>query len=134
MAAVRPLRTRLLRERGKCDICGHSPAHPWPNKPRECSALCLHEILNGPGRDKALDKPYALLCLCWACNSESVEDKAVWPQARQLAVLKRVAPQYYDLKAFNWLSNPNAPNRITAEEVETWRLSETSKYPPGTSL
>ena len=121
--AAKPARAALIAARGKCDICGHSPRRPWPAKPRECSQLCVHEIANGPHRQKALDKPFATLVLCWWCNGNVVTDKARWPQARQLAVLKRRAPQHYDLAAFNDLVNPRAPNRITPEEIEQWRIA-----------
>jgi hypothetical protein len=58
--------------------------------------------------------------LCAYCNLYEVEDKRKWPQARQLAVLMRKSPEDYDLAAFNYLVNPNAPNRITQEEVDAW--------------
>ena len=77
----------------------------------------MHEIANGPDRQKALDKPYATLVLCWRCNCEEVEDKQRWPQARQLSRLRARRPLDYDLAAFNRLVNPNAPRRITEEEV-----------------
>lgn len=113
----RPIRERLIAERGECDICGCSPAHPHRGRPAECSRLCCHEIANGPNRQKALDKPFAILVLCWFCNGSEVEDKAKWPQARQLALLQRVAPQHYDLAAFNALIG-RGPNRITQEDVD----------------
>lgn len=71
-------------------------------------------------RQKALDQPYALLVLCYYCNQHEVEDKARWPQARQLALLRRRNPADYDLAAFNYLVNPNAPNRITQEDVDQY--------------
>lgn len=80
----------------------------------------MHEIANGALRRKAWDKPYATLVVCWHCNGELM-DKGKWPQARQLAVLKEKAPDQYDLEAFNHLVNPNAPNRITQEEVDERR-------------
>lgn len=99
-------------------ICGHSPERPWRDKPRECSQLCCHEIANGPLRDKALDKPFAILVACWACNGGPLNDKKEWPEARQLAVLKRESPEDYDLVAYNRLVNERAPNRITPNEVD----------------
>jgi len=80
----------------------------------------VHEVANGPNREKALDKPYAILVLCTNCNHQEVEDKRKWPQARQLAVLLRSRPNDYDLVAFNRLVNPNAPNRITPDEVAAY--------------
>lgn len=117
---ARPVRTALLARHRRCMICGRSPVDPWRGLPRECSELCVHEIANGPHRQKALDKPYALLVLCWHCNAEAVEDKRQWPEARQLALLRALAPEDYDLVAYNALVNPRAPNRITEEEVSAW--------------
>jgi hypothetical protein len=82
--------------------------------------LCVHEIANGPLRQKALDKPYACLVLCWACNGEAVENKGEWPVDRQLAVLQACSPEDYDLVSFNYLVNPKAPNRIEQHEVDRW--------------
>lgn len=84
------------------------------------SQLCLHEILNGPLRDKVLDEPCALLVLCWHCNGSVVTDKRKWPVAKQLALLRRRAPDSYDLERFNWLRNPNAPRFVEEAEVNLW--------------
>ncbi|HDY64795.1 MAG TPA: hypothetical protein ENH84_01005 [Phycisphaerae bacterium] len=84
------------------------------------SQLCCHEIACGTHRQKALDKPYALLVLCWWCNGYVVTDKGAWPEARQLALLKRRSPEDYDLVAYNLLVNPRAPNRITEKEVDAY--------------
>lgn len=84
------------------------------------SELACHEIADGALRLKAVDKPYAILVLCSYCNCEAVKDSKEWPQSRQLAVLKEKSPERYDLKAFNFLVNPRAPNRITQEEVDQW--------------
>lgn len=79
--------------------------------------LCCHEIACGSHRQKALDKPFALLVLCSWCNCHVVTDKGKWPEARQLAVLKRRNPKDYDLDAYNTLIGLG-PSRITQEEVE----------------
>ena len=71
-------------------------------------------------RQQALDKPYAILVLCWGCNGEAVEDRAAWPEARQLALLQRLAPADYDLAAYNALVG-RGPNRITQEDVDQWK-------------
>ena len=81
------------------------------------AALCVHEIARGPLRQKALDKEYATLVVCGFCH-ELVGDKSQWPEARQLAVLKRSRPDDFDLAAYNALVNPRAPNRIAIEEVQ----------------
>ena len=97
-------RKELIASVGKCESCGTR------------RQLCCHEIAGGPDRQKALDKAYALLVLCWPCN-QSMEIRSVWPQARQLALMKASRPEQFDLVAFNYLVNPRAPNRITADEV-----------------
>lgn len=101
-------------------ICGHSPRRPWRDKPRQCSQLCGHEIANGPCRQAALDRPHSLLVLCWFCNSHVVTNKAVWPEPRQLCLLYVRAPEDFDLVQHNLLVRPQAPNRITMEEVLQW--------------
>ncbi len=124
------MRQRLLEKHEACLICGHSPARPWRDKPRELSQLAVHEIANGPLRQKALDKPYACLVLCWWCNGHVVVDKSKWPESRQLAVLYVKAPEDFDLAAYNALVNPRAPNRIEMSEVLAWLPSIASE--PGT--
>ena len=119
--AARPVREWLLARFDRCMICGHSGRFPHPGKPPECSRLSVHEIANGQNRQKSLNQPYALLVLCWYCNEAVVTDKSLWPQARQLAKLQEKNPEDYDLKAFNYLVNPRAPNRITQVEVDHWR-------------
>lgn len=99
-------------------VCGHSPRRPWPDKPLDCSTLCCHEIARGPLRQKALDKPYAILVVCAWCNEYQLHNRRTWPEARQLAVLKRRAPEDFDLEAYNRLVNDRAPLRITMEEVD----------------
>lgn len=101
-------------------ICGARPGVRNGRIP-QLNQLCCHEIANGPDRQKALDKPYAILVLCWHCNGSEVEDKSKWPQDRQLAVLKACSPEDFDLVAFNLLVNPRAPLRITHEEIDRWQ-------------
>lgn len=119
MDEVRQFRQDLTDSVGQCEICGASPSRPCRVMPA-MSRLCCHEIANGPSREKALDKHYALLVLCWKCNSTEVVDKSIWPQARQLALLRLRRPDHFDLTSFNTLVNPNAPMRITLEEVDQW--------------
>jgi hypothetical protein len=72
-------------------------------------------------RQEALDKPYAVLVTCAGCNCESMTDRSEWPESRQLSILKKSRPADYDLVAYNFLVNPNAPERITEEEVKKWQ-------------
>lgn len=84
--------------------------------------MCVHEIACGVHRQRALDKPYACLVLCWFCNGYVVTNKREWPESRQLAVLLRKAPKDFDLAAYNALVNPRAQNRLTIDEVLAWNL------------
>lgn len=117
---VKPIREALIAKAGRCMICGAHPASQNGRMPSH-NQLCVHEILNGPNRQKALDKPYACLVLCWHCNGSEVEDKAKWPVERQLAVLQAASPDDYDLVAINYLMNPKAPNRWTQSDVDRWK-------------
>lgn len=82
--------------------------------------LAVHEIANGPLRQQALDKPYAVLVACWPCNSMQMTDKKRWPEPRQLSLLLQSRPEDFDLAAYNYLLNPNAPYRITIDEVRSF--------------
>jgi hypothetical protein len=124
---AKPIRAALLSAAGKCEICGHSPRHPWRNKTIECSQLCVHEIARGPCRQRALDQLYAVLVVCGFCH-ELVGDKSKWPEARQLAVLRKRRPQDYELAAYLELTSPRAPLRIEPHEVEEW-LREDARKP-----
>jgi len=114
---AKPIRDDLIARVGECEICGASPSRPRRGVPGELSQLCCHEIANGPLREKALDKPYALLVLCWYCNGHEVVDKSEWPESRQLAVLAESRPEDFDLESFCYLINPRAPDRVTLDEV-----------------
>lgn len=115
--AVRETRRNLVREVGRCEICGHDPARVKPGN--VAWALHVHEIARGPNREKALDQRYAVLVLCWRCHVERVHGDEDWPEARQLAVLKRRRPEDYDLAAYNTLIG-RGPYRITEEGVAQW--------------
>lgn len=118
-AEAKPVRDRLIKEAGRCMICGSSPQrriHPIA----ELNQLCCHEVLGGPLRQKVLDEPCAILVLCWYCNQNEVEDKGAWPHARQLAVLQAKSPDNYDLARFCWLRNENAPKFVEQYEVDYW--------------
>ena len=120
---AKPVRDQLIAEVGRCEVCGHDPRHvrsgyiAWR---LGCQELACHEIANGPLRQKALDKRFALLVVCWLCNSEELTDRKRWPEARQLAWLKSSRPQDYNLAEYVRLKYPNSPGAITEEEVEEW--------------
>lgn len=117
---ARPLREALIRKHGECMVCGRGPGNPYRDRPIQCSQLCVHEIANGRNRARALDKPYACLVVCWYCNAGQLENKRLWPEARQLALLRLKSPGDYNLQAYNALVSPKSPKRITQEEVDRW--------------
>ena len=106
----REFRRKLIKRRGSCDTCGRE-AGPGEHPYLEC-----HEIARGPLRYRALDLAYAILVVCRACHAEI--HRASWTETEQLQVLKLSCPDDYDLAAYNNLVNPDAPNRITEEEVD----------------
>lgn len=114
MAEVREFREQLVAAIGRCEVCGLDPTRVKPGQ--IAWSISCHEIANGPDRDKALDKRFACLVVCWLCNSEELTNKAKWPQARQLALLKRRRHEDHDLAAFNALVG-YGPNRITDADV-----------------
>ena len=115
-----PVRKALIATVGKCEVCGASPKR-LIRQPAELNQLCVHEIARGPLRQKALDKPYACLVACFYCNQYLLHDRTEWPEARQLARLRKSRPDDYDLGAYNLLVNERAPNRITQDEVDTYQ-------------
>ena len=117
-AECREFRRAMVALIGRCEVCPYDPRTVRPGAIRW--ELCCHEILNGPLRQRCLDKPHSLLVCCWRCNSDVLTNKAAWPEARQLAVLRKSRPADYDLRAHNMLANPNAPYRITQAEVDAW--------------
>lgn len=118
--AAAGVRRSLVAEAGECMICAHSSKNPNPRLPIALSKLVAHEISNGPLRQKSLDKPFAILVICRYCNQYEVMDKARWPEARQLALLKLRSPDNYDLQAYLRHTNPRAMQRITPDEIEAF--------------
>jgi len=117
LADCRDWRKALVREVGRCELCGHDPRRVRPGG--IAWALHVHEIARGRNRQKALDKRYAVLVVCWRCHEERLSSRAAWPEARQLAALKRSRPFDYDLEAYNRLVS-RGPERITEAEVEAY--------------
>lgn len=118
-AEAKPFRDRLVAAVGECESCGCSPINRQGRMP-EMASLAVHEIASGPDRQKALDKPYAVLVLCWQCNSGAFQDRRLWPEARQLALLARRRPNDFDLTAYLELTSPRAMRRIEIHEVLEW--------------
>lgn len=119
VAECREFREQLKRDTGHCEICGYdSELVTWGEI---VWTLDVHEIARGAFRDKAMDKPYAVLVVCRRCHVvDGLPDPAEWPEARQLACLMASRLQDYDLVAYNRLVNPDAPRRITQTEVDAW--------------
>lgn len=115
-AEAKPFRDALIAQVGECENCGCSPSE----RMAELARLSVHEIADGTHRQKALDKPYAVLVLCWACNSGPFKDRSEWPEAKQLALLARKRPKDFNLQAYLELTSPRAPSRITIDEVLSW--------------
>ena len=118
-AEARPFRVALVQRVGRCEVCGHDPMRLRPGWIRW--ALAVHEIANGADRQKAMDKPYAVLVVCAKCHIEhlgSSGPNSEWPEARQLAVLLRSRPADYDLAAYLMDFHPRAPRAVTQAEVD----------------
>ena len=115
-AEAKPFRDYLVAAVGECEHCGCSPTNRQGRMPA-LTRLAVHEIASGVHRQKALDKPYAVLVLCWECNSGPFQNRGEWSEARQLALLAKRRPKDFDLPAYLELTSPNAPRRIEIHEV-----------------
>lgn len=117
-------RQRWRKEAGCCMVCGYSPHRPNPYLPTFMSKLVCHEISNGPLRLKTIGEPSCVLVACRYCNEHWLTNKADFPEARQLAILQAKAPARYDLRRFIQLTSPQAPDRITQADVDSFRASD----------
>ena len=115
-AECRDFREQFAAEVDRCEICGHERTRSYPG--RIVWALHIHEIARGALRAAALDKRYAILRVCYRCH-EALGNRREWPDARQLAALRRSRPKDYDLVAFNALVG-RGPERVTEEDVRKW--------------
>lgn len=112
---ARPVREQLVIDVGGCEWCCRPDRSFYPS-----ITLQVHELANGALRQEALDKPYAILVLCDDCHGtlhRMAKDDA---QRAGLAILMRSRHEDYSLSSFLKLLCPNAPKRITDEEVELW--------------
>jgi len=116
---AKPFRDSLVLNVGECENCACSPSNKQ-GRMADLVRLAVHEIASGTHRQKALDKPYAVLVLCWECNSGPFQDRAQWPESRQLALLARSRPKDFDLTAYLELTSPRAMRRIEIGEVLGW--------------
>ena len=118
-AEAKPFRDALVLNVGECENCACSPANRQGKMP-ELVRLAVHEIADGTHRQKAQDKPYAVLVLCAECNCGQFKNRTQWPESKQLALLARRRPKDFDLAAYLELTSPNAPSRIEIHEVLQW--------------
>lgn len=114
MKEVGPDRREFIKEFGRCQN-----QEPWAGE--HFGALTVHEMTNGPNRERALRTRAALLVLCAGCNCSDFTDKKVWPLERQLALKLVVDPEFFDLGAINELLAPkgceNPPEVVTLAGV-----------------
>ncbi len=118
-AEAKPFRDKLVEDVGECENCGCSPSKRNGRMP-ELTRLAVHEIASGVHRQNALDKPYAVLVLCWECNSGPFQNRAEWPESRQLALLAQRRPKDFNLFAYLNLTSPRALKRIEISEITKW--------------
>lgn len=112
---TRRFRNDLVDKVGRCECCLYEPR----KRDRHVHLAC-HEILNGPLRAKTLDEPAALIVACWRCNSGPLNCHGEYPLARQLAIIKQIAPDRYDRERVLFIRNPKAIEYVTEEEVDAW--------------
>lgn len=120
-AESQKFRSSLKRRVGRCEVCGHDPLRVSSGFVRW--ALHVHEIRGNSQRSKCQDMPFGVLVVCSRCHMEHLSSSgpnAEYPEARQLAVLKRSRPGDYDLARYTEEFHPNAPLAITQEEVDGW--------------
>lgn len=122
-AEAKPFRQQLVADVGMCENCGCSPSNKQ-GRSAELARLAVHEIASGPDRQKALDKPYAVLVLCWQCNSGPFQNRGEWPESKQLALLARRRPKDFSLADYLALTSPRAPKRIEIHEILAWMEEE----------
>lgn len=107
---AKPLRDGLRESVGRCEVCLRPYLSNWT------MPLDVHEICRGVHRQKALDKPFALLVVCRWCH-EHLGSAKLWSEAKQLALLAERRLHDWDLEAYLELTSPRAPRRIEIEEV-----------------
>lgn len=81
-------------------------------------SLQTHEIARGVNRWRGLTDRAAMLRLCERCHQQ-MDDGAVWPVARQLALKKVCDPKWYDRVTVNVMRG-RTPDAITEEEVDAY--------------
>ena len=105
-AAQTQFRLSLICEIGRCEFCGLTRVD-----------LALHEVARGGSRQEALDKRYAVVCLCDDCHASLHRMAGDDQRALGLALIKRNRPADYSLSQFHLLTDRNYPS---AESVTLW--------------
>ena len=105
---VKAAERAFLEEHSSCARCGRKdPA--------------IHHIIAGPNRGRALEVRAAWLPMCSICNCYLMEDKALWPLTRQLALKLITDPNHFDLGEINRLLAPEGaqtiPQRFTLADI-----------------
>lgn len=97
MRVVGPKRKAYIQEIGYCEVC-------WTmDRLFTNENLVVHEIVKGPGREKALEHRAAQLVACNGCNTGRLEDYSVCPIEKQLAIKLLSDPEHFDLELVNQL-------------------------------
>lgn len=90
----------------------------WAHKCMLCrvrEVVDVHEICNGPARQKALGMRETWLAVCRCCH-EDLDDKRLWPVTRQLAVKLLRDPDWFDPQVVNELRGRD-PEAITIIDI-----------------
>lgn len=112
-AETRQFREQFIQEVGCCELCGYNPSLPGGY----VRPLACHEIARGQARQRALDQRCAILVLCQECHMRRIHGPEDWPEARQLALLRRSRPDDFDLSQYNLIVG-YGPDRISEEDVD----------------
>lgn len=104
MKDIGPARRAYLAEHHVCACCMAGPSTE------------VHELANGPGRDKALSERCAWLAVCNDCNFHKLTDKTRYPVEVQYFFKALQDAGYYDRRRVNELRGRD-PESITEADV-----------------
>lgn len=92
---VGPWRQNLRERVGRCEMC---------LRPKSPENLDVHELVPGSSRSKALDKVFAVLCVCRPCHND-IERLTIPNQLAYLYISRPTdfeLPLYYELIGRRW--------------------------------
>lgn len=106
-------RIALARDVGHCELCGHD----FNRGPKVAEGIAWtmqeHHIIRGTRPNARC----AVLLLCGYCHTIEIHNEPhLWPDARQLALLRASRPGDFNLEDFNRLKGCG-PDRVTEEDV-----------------